>query len=81
MDIQRYRIVLCDDGLYIIKEPCDDGPYVLYEDYKCSLKQREKDAAIGRLIRRYLVSGNDIPVSQACVTAQEVNDIDAGEER
>lgn len=81
MNIQRYRIVSCDDGRHIIKEPCDVGPYVLYEDHKYALKQLQKDAAIGRLIRRRLVSGNDIPVSRAYVRAQEVNDIDAGEER
>lgn len=43
------------------------------------LEALRADAAIGQIVRRRLVSGNDIPVSRAYVTAQEVHDIDAKE--
>ena len=37
----------------------------------------EADAAIGQLVRRKLVSGNDVPVERCTITAAEVAAIDA----
>lgn len=41
------------------------------------IKRMQKDAAIGRLVRSKLVSGNSIPVERCVIRASEVAEIDA----
>lgn len=44
------------------------------------VRVHDKDAEIGRLVRRKLVSGNDVPVERCTIRAEEVAAIDATKE-
>lgn len=68
------------DWWYGRNEDAGAPPREVRAAWRACEKQASKDAAIGRLIRRRLVSGNGIPISRAYVTVQEVHDIDTWEE-
>ena len=50
-------------------------------DLAAEAKRIIKDAALGRLVRSKMVSGNSVPVERCVITAREISDIDAAKER
>lgn len=79
--IEEYKAAEKDPFGYFKAEPfgwtdcaeTDEGAIALYENPPLS-NETVKDAAIGKLVREKMQSGNDVPVSRCTITRTEFDE-------